>query len=251
MRLGRIITGALLAPAAALAALASPAAASATPAEAHHAAPAAWTGPSADLSLVHGVPGLAVDIYVVKDYRSVKELTDVTFGTAADLDTLYPGWVTPGYYIVDVVPTGGNPFFPLLLAQTGLGMGQSKTVAAYVSATKSGTAGAPKLGVFFNDVSSTGGDARVTVRHLAVAPTVGVYADGSVAITPAFSNGQTAKAVVPAGSYDVTVTAPKQPGTVLADAGSVTLKANTNTLAFAIGTYPSTFKVVALVVPTV
>jgi hypothetical protein len=30
---------------------------------------------------------------------------------------------------------------------------------------------------------------------LAVAPTVGVYADGSVAITPALSNGQTATAV--------------------------------------------------------
>ena len=54
--------------------------------------------------------------------------------------------------------------------------------------------------------------ARVTVRHLAVAPTVGVYADSSVAITPSFSNGQTAAAVVPPSSYDVTVTAAERTG---------------------------------------
>ena len=209
-----------------------------------------WSSASADLSLVHGVPGLAVDIYVVKDFFSVKKLTDVTFPTAADLDTAFPGWVTPGYYIVDVVPTGSNPFHPLLITSLFLGWGQSKTVAAYVTASASGSAGSPTLRVFTNDVSSTGGSARVTVRHLAVAPTVGVYADGSVAITPAFSNGQTATATVPAGSYGVTVTAPNAPGTVLDALGTVSLPANTNTLAFAIGTFPSTFTVVALRVST-
>jgi hypothetical protein len=204
----------------------------------------------ADLSLVHGIPGLAVDIYVVKGNLSFKKLTDVQFGTAADLGQVFPGWVTPGYYLVDVVATGTNPFHPLLLARLYLGWGQSKTVAAYVTASPAGVAGHPALGVFTNSVRSTGGDARVTVRHLAVAPTVGVYADGSVPITPAFSNGQTATAVVPAGSYTVTVTAPNSPTTVLDDLGSVALAANTNTLAFAIGTYPATFKVVTLVIPT-
>ena len=81
-------------------------------------------------------------------------------------------------------------------------------MAAYVTATPSGAAGQPTLGVFTNDVSSTGGMSRVTVRHLAVAPTVGVYGDGSVAVTPAVSNGQTATAVVPPNNYGVTVTAP-------------------------------------------
>ncbi len=209
-----------------------------------------------DLSLVHGVPGLAVDIYVVKNFSSYKELADVTFGAAADLDTAFPGWVTPGWYVVDVVPTGTSPFKPLLSTNFVLGHGQSKTVAAYVTASSAGVAGSPTLGVFTNDVSNTGsGNARVTVRHLAVAPTVGVYADGSVAITPAFSNGETATAVVPASTYDVTVTAPNTPGTVLDDLGNVTLGAKTNTLAFAIGDYTenpstSTFTVVALAIPT-
>lgn len=77
-----------------------------------------------------------------------------------------------------------------------------------------------------------------------------VYADGSVAITPSFSSGQSVAAVVPPSSYNVTVTAPNTPGTVLYDLGNVSLAADTNTLAFAIGDYPSTFTVVALAVPT-
>ena len=205
---------------------------------------------TADLSLVHGVPGLRVDIYVVKNFHSFKELAGVSFGAATDLSTDFPGWVTSGIYTVDVVPTGGNPFHPLLLTSFALGSHQSKTVAAYVTADASGTAGGPTLGVFSNDVSSTGGSARVTVRHLAVAPTVGVYANGAVALTPAFSNGQTAVAQVPSSSYDVTVTAPSTPATVLADLGPVALPANTNVLAFAIGTYGSSFEVVSLAVPT-
>jgi hypothetical protein len=209
-----------------------------------------WRGSEPDLSLVHGVPGLNVDIYVYKNVFSVKKLSDVTFGTVADLDADFPGWVTPGFYVVDVVATGASPCHPLLETTVLLGWGQNKTVAAYVTASPSGSPGTPTLEAFSNDVGSTAGAARVTARHLAVAPTVGVYADGSVAVTPAFSNGQSAEAVVPAGSYDVTVTAPSTPSTVLDDLGAVSLPANTNTLAFAIGTYPSTFKVVTLQIPT-
>ena len=187
---------------------------------------------------------------MVKNLFSYKEFKNVQFGTAIDVSTDCPGWVTPALYVVDVVPTGGNPFKPLLITDLFLGANQSKTVAAYVTANAAGTSGIPALGVFTNDLSSTGGQARVTVRHLAVAPTVGVYANSTVAITPAISNGQTATAAVPAGSYHVTVTAPNTPGTVLADLGSVTLPANTNALAFAIGIYPSSFEVVTLAVPT-
>ena len=56
--------------------------------------------------------------------------------------------------------------------------------------------------------------------------------------------------MVPASTYAVTVTAPNTPSIVLADLGPVTLPPNTNTLAFAIGTYPATFKVVTLQIPT-
>jgi len=69
-------------------------------------------------------------------------------------------------------------------------------------------------------------------------------------VVPAFSNGQQASAVVPAASYTVTVTAPNNCSTVLAGPiGPVSLAADTTTLVYAIGTYPSTFTVASLVVP--
>ena len=208
--------------------------------------------PSANLNLVHGIPGLAVDIYVVKNFNifQAKELSDVTFGTAADLNTALPGFITPGFYIIDIVGHGGNPFKPVLLTSTYLGAGQSKTAVAYISASTAGVAGGPTLTVFNNNVTATNGQARVSVAHTAVAPTVGVCADGSVPLVPAFSNGQQAATVVPAGSYSVTVTAPNNCSTVLAGPiGPVALAADTTTLVYAIGTYPSTFTVASLVVP--
>ena len=203
-----------------------------------------------ELSVVHGVPNLPVDIYVVKNLFSVRKLSNVNFGTAADLNSALPGFVTPGFYFIDIVPAGTSPFRPLLKTGLFLAPGQSKSVVAYVTADAAGNPGSPTLGVFTNDVTSTNGAARVTTRHTAVAPTVGVYANGSVGVPPSFSNGQSASAVVPAATYGVTITAPNAPGTVLANLGNVTLPADTNTLAFAIGTYPSTFQVVTLQIPT-
>jgi len=203
-----------------------------------------------ELSVVHGIPNLPVDIYLVKDFFSVRKLSSVNFGTAADLDTALPGFVTPGLYFVDVVPAGASPFHPVLDTWVLLGRNQSKTIVAYVTADPAGHPGSPALKVFTNDVSSTGGQARVTTTHTAVAPTVGVYADGAVGIPAAFSNGQRASAVVPAGTYGVSITAPNDPTGVLASLGNVNLAANTNTLAFAIGTFPTTFRVVTLQIPT-
>ena len=41
---------------------------------------------------------------MVKDLSVVRKLSDVNFGTAADLDHALPGFVTAGFYFVDVVP---------------------------------------------------------------------------------------------------------------------------------------------------
>ena len=208
--------------------------------------------PAANLNIVHGIPGLAVDIYVVKNFNilNAHEFSDVTFGTAVDLNSALPGFVTPGFYTIDVVAHDANPFKPLLITSTYLGAGQSKTVVANVTADANGNPGSPKLSVFQNDISSTNGQARVTVAHTAVAPTVGVCADGTVPVVPSFSNGQQASAVVPVGAYSVTVTAPNNCSDVLAGPiGPVTLAANTTTLVYAIGTYPSTFTVASLVIP--
>ena len=130
---------------------------------------------TANLNVVHGIPGLDVDIYVVKNFNifGAKELSDVTFGTAADLNTAFPGFITPGFYTIDIVAHGGNPFQPVLITSTYLGAGQSETAVAYTSADAAGNPGSPTLTVFHNDISATKGQARVTVAHTAVAPTVG------------------------------------------------------------------------------
>jgi len=208
--------------------------------------------PAANLNVVHGIPGLDVDIYVVKNFNlfTAQRFANVTFGTAVDLNTALPGYVTPGIYQIDIVNHGANPFRPLLLTATYLGAGQSETAVAYTSADTSGNPGSPTLSVFHNDVSPTNGSARVTVAHTAVAPTVGVCADGSVPVVPAFSNGQQLSAVVSPAAYTVTVTAPNNCADVLAGPiGPVTLAPNTTTLVYAIGTYPATFTVASLVVP--
>jgi hypothetical protein len=208
--------------------------------------------PSANLNIVHGIPGLDVDIYVVKnlDISKVKEFSNVTFATAVDLNTALPGFITPGLYTIDIVAHGGNPFKPALITSTYLGAGQSETAVAYISADASGKSGSPTLSVFHNKISATKGQARVTIAHAAVAPTVGVCADKTIPLVPSFSNGQQASAVVSPAAYTVTVTAPNNCSDVLAGPiGPVTLAANTTTLVYAIGTFPKTFTVASLVVP--
>ncbi len=92
-----------------------------------------WTAPSANLNVVQGIPGLDVDIYVVKNFNifQARELSNVTFGTAADLNTALLGFITPGFYTIDVVAHGGNPFKPVLITSTYLGADQSETAVAF------------------------------------------------------------------------------------------------------------------------
>jgi uncharacterized membrane protein YtjA (UPF0391 family) len=199
------------------------------------------------LSVGHGIAGadgFPVDVYVVRNLFDRKRLDDVTFGTVAQV------FDKPGLYYVAILPADDKPFSkPILQTTTFVGKGQNKTVFAYVAARPDGTQIGPRLGVFSNDVSRTDGNARVTVRHLAVAPTVGVSANGSTLI-PAFSNGQSGQADVPADTYGVAVTAPNDASNVLFGPIPVSLAAGTNTIAYAVGVFPSTFTITAQVVPT-
>ena len=61
-----------------------------------------------ELKLVQGVPSLSVDIYVVKNCWKVKKLINVNFGTAADLNTVFSGFVTPGLLLGGHRSAGSN-----------------------------------------------------------------------------------------------------------------------------------------------
>lgn len=225
------------------------------------AAPAAGAVPAAGIKTpqlvilqglqfaARGIPSQTVDIYLGQDGAIVSEFPNISLGQAIDVNTALPGFVKPGFFVVDIVKRGGDPNHPLLVTAFALHQGDSKTIAAYFAADSAGQQGAPTLRIFTNNVAPTNGQARLSVYHLAVAPTVGVYADRTVAIAPSFSNGQSATVQVPAATYGVTVTAPKTPGTVLFKVGNVKLAPNTLTIAFAYGFYPKQFGVAAIAVP--
>ena len=129
-------------------------AARASPASAAPAVSTTWsTADTTSLALVHGIPGEAgfpVDLYVVNNFRRYT-FDNVTFNTAATLETLTGRKTQPGYVFVGILPAdaleNGRIDKPILKTSFWLGWGQSRSVVAHLDA-----AGAPKLSTFVNDV---------------------------------------------------------------------------------------------------
>ncbi len=215
---------------------------------------------SAELGLVHGIAGedgFPVDILVVNRFRTLR-LDDVTFGTAANVGDIEPGFIRPGFVWVGVFPpdTFGNGKRrwkrnrPILSQFVFLKPDAHQTVIAYVEADETGGPIGPAIEAIPTDRSPLRRLARVTANHRAVAPKVSVCANGALDLTDGgFVNGETASADVLAQSYDVTITAPGDCDTVLAGPIPVDLPADVNTLAFAIGEFPESFQIVPLQVP--
>jgi hypothetical protein len=190
----------------------------------------------ASITLVHGVPGLLVDIYV----NGGAPIEDVAFTTVATV----PGKAGQNAVAIRTAnaPTSSAP----VLSRTFfLRKNQSKSVVAHLTAS-----GTPALTVYANDQSPLpAGQARVTVRHDAAAPAVDIVVDNTTTLVPGLSNPNQAKADVPADSYLVDVRAAGTSTAVLDDA-PVTLDAGTNTIIYAIGSLSDgTFTVAAQVLP--
>lgn len=183
--------------------------------------------------VVHGVPGLAVDIYVNGE---------LTFENSEFGDVFGPLDLPAGDYQIEIYPTGADPETddPALSGSAALPAGAAATIAAYLQA-----GGAPTLGVFVEDNSGiAAGNARVTARHLADFGAVDILANDS-AVFSGVANGQGGDADVPAATYNIKITAAGDPETVAFDA-DVALAAGTNTIAYAIGSVQGeSFQVVA------
>ena len=198
-------------------------------------------GWSAQLSLVHGIPGeslgasrsLPVQIRVSRLFDGVKVFDDVTFPTATDTLT-----VRPGIYRIQVRVKEA----PVTLTRwTYIAPGANVTAVAYLtdSGRLSNPSGAPqpRLGIFTNDTSSPGpGKARVIVRHLADAPAVDVLA-GSTTVINALSNSSSATLVVPAGTYPISVVADANNSIVALPPTNLTFAAGTTTVVYATGSF--------------
>ncbi len=142
-----------------------------------------------DLSVLHGVPGLTVDVYV----NGALTLDNFAPGTLAGPLPLDPG----SYTVAIAADTSTDDSAPLLPPVTvNLVADTSYTAVAHLDA-----AAAPTVSLFTNDISATAaGEGRLTVRHTAAAPSVDVLANGAVAF-PALENPNEVMADLPVGTY--------------------------------------------------
>ncbi len=134
---------------------------------------------SSDVYVVHGIPGVAVDVYV----NGAKTLTNFTFGNVAG-----PLDLAAGNYKIQVFATGDDPMTatPVIdVPAAAVPANKSVSLVAQYDA-----AGAPKLGVFVNNIDKTApGQGRITVRHTAQAGAVNVIAGGA-SVADNVTNGQ-------------------------------------------------------------
>jgi hypothetical protein len=186
-----------------------------------------------EVIVVHGVPDLAVDIYVNGE---------LTFENSEFGDVFGPLALPEATYEIEIYATGADPSAedPALAGSADLPGGAVATIAAYLQ-----EGGSPALGVFVENNSSTAaGDARITARHLADFGAVDILANDA-AVWEGVTNGAGADTDVPADTYNIKITAAGDPGTVAFDQ-DLALADGTNTIAYAIGSVTGgSFQVVA------
>ncbi len=152
---------------------------------------AAQSADDARIHLIHGIPGVNVDVVVdgapVFEGFAFKDTQDLSSFAGQTLAALQVKAAGADDVLIDAgdveLPASGN-----------------YTVFAHLDAD-----GNPALAVFENDVSTIeAGNGRLVVRHAAAAPAVDVKANGEVAFTN-IANGAEAAADLPAGTISAEV----------------------------------------------
>jgi hypothetical protein len=190
---------------------------------------------TSSVSIVHGIPGQPVDVYV-NGAKTLSNFQPATIAGPLDLKA--------GSYDVALTKPG-EPVSAAILSAQGLAVpaGKNLSLVAHLSAS-----GKPTLTAFVNDTSAVGaGKARIVVRHTAAAPAVDVRANGQT-IFSGLTNPNEASAVVPAGTYKADVVLAGT-STVVIGPASLDLAAGTSTIVYAIGS--ATDKSLAVVVQTI
>ncbi len=161
------------------------------------AAPAtALSSTTADIWVVHAVPGVTVDVYI----EGALAIEDFVPGAVRAL----PNQPAPATYTVDIVPA--NDPAPaqgagLITADAAVVVNTSYTLVAHPE-----VGGALTISPFVNSLTPVGaGQASVTVRHTADAPAVDVVALPATNLFSGVTNGQEGVTPVAAGTYDLQV----------------------------------------------
>ena len=173
------------------------------------------------VTVIHGVPGVTVDVYVNGDL-TLEDFLPETINPPVELPA--------GDYTVDIRPADApdtDP--PLITGSTTLPAGANATLIAHLD-----EAGAPTLGVFVNDTSTTpAGQGRLVVRHTAAAPAVDVLAGGTAVIS-GLANPDEETLTLPAGTVSASVAAAGTTDPVIGPA-DVPVVAGQVTIVYAIG----------------
>ena len=148
---------------------------------------------NADLSVLHAVPDLPVDVYV----NGALTLNDFQPGDLAGPLDLPAGVYTVAITAADAVDDSAPAIGPIDLT---LVAGMSYTAVAHLDAE-----GKPTATLFTNDLTTIpAGEGKLTVRHTAAAPAVDVLANGAAAFTN-LTNPNEVKANLPVGTISAAV----------------------------------------------
>lgn len=152
---------------------------------------AAQAADDAQVSVLHGIPDLTVDVYVNGD---------LTLDNFKPGDLAGPLALPADTYSIEITDKDDKKTVLLGPADVAVEAGGNYTIVANLDAK-----GDPTVTPFENDISTVApGEARVTVRHVAAAPKVDIEANGDV-LAAGLANGDEAVADVPADTYDVAI----------------------------------------------
>ena len=172
--------------------------------------------------VVHGIPGVPVDVYV----NGAEQLPGFQPGTVAGPLTL-----PAGDYTIKILKAGDPATGTAVIdTKVTLPAGANASLVAHLDAS-----GKPVLTTFVNDTSAApAGDGRLVVRHTAAAPAVDVLANGSAAFTN-LVNGKEAQANLPAGTISAAVVATGTTTPALIGPADVPVTAGMATVVYAVG----------------
>ncbi len=185
----------------------------------------------AKVTIVHGVPGLTVDICV----NGSEAIENFEFKDIASDVPLAAGSYDLGVTVADT----GCGAAVLTADDVALTDGLNASVVAHLDGS-----GTPTLSIFVNDTSGIdAGKGRATVRHTAQAPTVDVWANGSLALFTDLANGAEKKGDVDAATYSIELKASPSTEGDAAAVGPVDLPIpeGTNRIVYAVGVLGDSF----------
>jgi hypothetical protein len=182
----------------------------------------AFAADGAKLSVLHGIPGVTVDVYV----NNALTLDNFEPGSLAGPLDLPAGTYTVAITAADAADASA-PIIPAV--DLPLEAGKNYTAAAHLT-----EAGQPTASLFTNDTQTLNpGEGRLTVRHAAAAPAVDVLAGGTAVISN-LTNPNEQMLTLPAGTVSAAVAAAGTTDPVIGPA-DVTITEGTNTIVYAWG----------------